>query len=82
MLNETDREAALTQHREAHEAFRVVEPSGKTYRIFADGRIEGFQPEAVTFNYIPSLLASGESRSQASECPTKSDVPARGGASH
>ena len=72
----------LTSHRKAHEAFKVVEPSGKSYRIFADGRIEGFQPGAVIFNYIPSLLASGESMSQASECPTRSDVPARGGASH
>ena len=64
------------------EAVRITEPSGKTYRIFPDGRAEGFQPGAVIFNYIPSLLASASSKSHAStKSPTISDVPARGGAS-
>jgi hypothetical protein len=43
----------------------IVEPSGHIYRIFADGRIEGFADDALAFNYVPSLLASG-SISQAS----------------
>ena len=38
------------------EVFKVVEPSGKTYLIFADGHAEGFQPGAVICNRIPSLL--------------------------
>ncbi len=47
---------------ETREAFRVVEPSGKTYRVFADGHAEGFQPGAVICNYIPSLLMSAKSK--------------------
>ena len=69
--------------REAHEAFKITEPNGKTYRVFADGRAEGFQRGAVICNYIPALLASAACRAQAStKSPTMSDVPARGGASH
>lgn len=44
-----------------HEAFKVIEPSGKTYRVFANGQIDGFKLGAIVFNYIPPLLASGES---------------------
>ena len=68
--------------REAHEAFRITEPSGKTYRIFADGRTEGFQRGALICNYIPALLASAESKFHVPSSPNKSDVLARGGASH
>ncbi len=64
----------LTQHHEAHEAIRITEPSGKTYRIFADGRIEGFQRGAVICNYIPAVLASAESKSHVPSSPNKSDV--------
>ena len=70
------------------EAFKAIEPSGKTYRIFADGHTEGFQRGTIISNSIPSLLAlaaiQGAERSfQAStESPTKSDVSARGGGSH
>ena len=74
---------SLTQYCEGREAFRITEPSGKTYRVFADGRVEGFQRGAFICNYIPALLASAASRRQAvAESPTMSDVPARGGASH
>ena len=40
--------------------FKITEPSGKIYRIFADGRAEGFEPGAVVCNYIPAVLASVE----------------------
>ena len=48
--------------REDYEAFKITEPSGKTYRVFADGHAEGFQPGAVICNYIPSLLMSAKSK--------------------
>ena len=36
--------------------FKVIEPStGKTYRVFADGRIEGFASDALVFNRYPAL---------------------------
>lgn len=38
--------------------FKITESSGKTYRIFADGHAEGFEPGAVICNYIPALLTS------------------------
>lgn len=56
------------------EAFRVIEPDGRTYRMFAEGLIEGFAEGAVIVNYIPSLLASA-SMSQQTMSPTKSDIP-------
>ena len=49
---------AYASNDKTKEAFRVVEPLGKTYRIYADGQIDGFQPGAFIFNYIPALLAS------------------------
>ena len=38
---------------EAREAFKVIEPSGKTYRIYANGEIEGFLPGSIIVNRIP-----------------------------
>lgn len=38
------------------EAFKVIERSGRTYRIYADGRTEGFAKDAMIFNRIPRLM--------------------------
>lgn len=38
--------------------FEIHERNGKVYRIFADGRIEGFEDGAVSCNYIWPLLCS------------------------
>lgn len=54
------------------ELFRV-EADGRTYRIFTDGRIEGFGPGAIIFNYYPRLAA--ESIVRASSCPTRNKMP-------
>ncbi len=64
------------------EVFKAVEPSGETYCVFANGQIDGFKSRAIVLNYFPSVLASDESISQASACPTKSDVSGRGGGPH
>ncbi len=61
------------------EAFKVIEPSGKTYRVYSDGRIEGFERGAVIVNYLPSLLLSARNMSHASACPTNNEVPSRVG---
>ena len=45
------------------EAFKIIEPSGKTYRVFADGRVEGFEPGALVCNRIPALIASAKAGS-------------------
>ncbi len=42
---------------ESREAVKLIEPSGKTYRIFADGHAEGFPRGTIISNFIPSLLA-------------------------
>ena len=55
---------SLTQYCEGREAFRITEPSGKTYRVFADGRAEGFEPGAFICNYIPSLLVEAACRTE------------------
>ena len=39
------------------EIFRIVESSGKVYRIYGDGRIEGFESGAVVVNRIPMLIS-------------------------
>lgn len=42
----------------ARPAFEVTEPGGKVYRIWADGRVEGFAPGAIICNRIPTLAAA------------------------
>ena len=37
------------------EAFKIIEPSGKTYRVYEDGRVEGFESGAIVINRIPML---------------------------
>ncbi len=65
------------------EAFKIIEPSGKTYRVYEDGRVEGFKSGSIVFNRIPMLLREAQhSISSESACPISSVVPARGGASH
>lgn len=65
------------------ELFRVVEPSGKTYRVFTDGRIDGFEPGSVIANFFRSrAFQLSESNSHAPDSPTISAVSARGGGSH
>lgn len=65
------------------EAFKVIEPSGKTYRVYEDGRAEGFESGSIVVNRIPMLLREAQrSISSESACPMSSVVPARGGASH
>jgi len=59
------------------EVFRVTEPDGRTYRLFADGKIRGFAPGAVVFNRIPNLFYG--SVSQASACPTSKEASSREG---
>ena len=36
--------------------FEVQEPSGKIYRIWAEGRIEGFEAGAVIINRVAPLM--------------------------
>ncbi len=43
-----------------HEAFKIIEPSGKIYRVYEDGRVEGFESGAVVINRIPMLLRKSE----------------------
>lgn len=38
------------------EIFRVTDPAGKTYKIYANGQIEGFGEGCVVFNRIPIAL--------------------------
>lgn len=45
------------------EAFCVIDPSGKIYRIYANGKVDGFPDGSLIVNRIPALLrkaASGE----------------------
>lgn len=54
------------------EAFRVIDPDGKTYRIWADGRIEGFAQPAIVNNGIPALLRRySANQSDGSPLPTR-----------
>ena len=77
MKNGNAEPEAVTQ-----EAFKVIEPSGKTYRVYQDGRIEGFEDGAVVVNRIPLLMREAQrSISSESACPMSSVVPARDGAS-
>lgn len=62
--------------------FKVVEPSGKEYEVFTDGKISGFATGSIVFNRYSPLLASGVSKSQASEFATSRDVSFCGGAPH
>ena len=63
------------------EAFRIIEPSGKTYRIYANGKIEGFEEPAIIYNRIPALMRGySSSISQGSPCPTSSETDDREGA--
>lgn len=65
------------------EAFRIVEPSGRTYRIFVDGRIDGFEPHATICNRIPALLREyAYSKLKTSPLPTNEINPSGAGASH
>lgn len=51
--------------------FKITEPSGKIYRIFADGHAEGFEPGAVVCNYIPAVLALVEVTASMSDKPER-----------
>lgn len=62
------------------EAFRIVEPSGKTYCIYADGRVEGFDPPVTIINRIPDLVRRYASMSKGSPLPTSSETVPRDGA--
>ena len=62
------------------EAFRVTEPSGKEYRVYADGRVEGFEQPAVVYNRIPALMRRyASSILKGSPCPTINDTDLRDG---
>ena len=50
----------MLQHTKNPFAVEITEPSGKTYRIFADGHAEGFENGAVIRNNIPSLLTTAK----------------------
>ncbi len=58
------------------EAFKVIEPSGKIYRIYADGRVEGFAGGSMIFNRIPSLehQARAEGRADPATALTPSPI--------
>jgi hypothetical protein len=65
------------------EAFRVIEPSGKTYHIYADGRITGFAEHATICNRIPCLMLEfAHKRSKESPFPTSEIKPSGDGRSH
>ena len=65
------------------EAFRVTEPSGKTYVIYANGQVDGFEQPAIVRNRIPMLIRAHQ-RNIVNGSPLPMDRldPARGGASH
>ena len=84
MWNAAKKDVILASRPEAvmQEAFKIIEPSGKTYRVYEDGRIEGFKSGAIVINRIPMLLREAQrSISSESACPMSSVVPARGGSS-
>ncbi len=65
------------------EVLKIIEPSGKTYRVYGDGRVEGFESGAIVVNRIPMLLHEAQrSISSESACPMSGEVPERGGGSH
>jgi hypothetical protein len=65
------------------EAFRVIGPSGKTYRIYVDGRIEGFEKGSTIINRITQDMRGYHfSMANGSPFPIKDMVPTDGGASH
>ena len=71
---------AKPQIRVGDEAFLVIEPSGKEYRIYADGRVEGFEQPAIIYNRIPALMRRhASSMSVGSPCPTRNDTDLRDG---
>lgn len=37
-------------------AFEVLTPSGQTYRIWSNGRVEGFGDKAIIINRIPAEI--------------------------
>ena len=50
----------------ARPVFEVIDcDTGHTYRIWANGRIEGFGDRAVVFNRIPQLVAKAEATTEA-----------------
>lgn len=42
------------------EAFKIIEPSGKTYHLYEDGRVKGFESGAIVVNRIPMLLRKAQ----------------------
>ena len=69
---------AIAGERQDGELFRLAErDSGKLYRIFDDGRTEGFAPGTVLVNYY----RGASKRAQASDSPNTRDAPSRGGGS-
>jgi hypothetical protein len=52
--------------------FKVIDPSGKVYEIFATGRISGFPDDSIVINHFPALLAYESITSSASAVPTRS----------
>lgn len=64
-------------------AFTVIErSSGKTYKIYLSGKIEGFEGPCSVFNYIPLLIISYRSASGSKAAsPSKNTSPEVGGES-
>jgi hypothetical protein len=50
------KEVPAEWERREGEAFRVMDASGRIYRIYADGRTEGFDQPAMVVNSIPGLI--------------------------
>lgn len=50
-------------------AFEIHAKDGRAWKIYVDGRTEGFPEGSVIFNRIPLQVRSG---SFAESCPTKS----------
>lgn len=49
-------------------AFEVKSPDGHVWKIYADGRIEGFPEGSVIFNRIPAFVYGLLNRAES--CPT------------
>lgn len=49
------------------EAFKVIEPSGKTYRCYEDGGIDGFEEGSIVVDRIPSLMRESHAKGRCGE---------------
>lgn len=43
-------------------AFEIHEKSGKSYLIFTDGSVEGFEPDAIVINRLPVRFVDKSAR--------------------